>query len=382
MDRPFRVAITGIGAVTPIGLNFPSSWEALLAGNSGIRKLSRFKGLKWEHGAELSGFDPLSVASKKDTLRYDPFALYALAASKEAASDSGLSEAALEEAGVIIGSSRGGIASLEDAARSRPNAYTMAGTTISMAASLAAARLNIKGHVSGISSACASGTAAIGTAFEMVRSGRLPIALAGGTEAPLCTLCQQGYGRSGALSKTGRLVPFQEGRDGFVLGEGAAVLVLEHMDLAKARGARIYAELSGYGNTSDAGHPTRPDPVGEAAAMRAAMNEAGLSPAAIGLLVAHATSTPLGDTAEEAAISKVFGNSPPVLCAVKPATGHMLAASGAFEAAIAANSLASGALPPSIGRASHAAPRAALANSFGFGGLNTVLSFRPAGDTI
>ena len=221
-----RVAITGIGAITPLGLTFTSSWEAFLEGRSAIREIERFGGLPWKHGGAVWGFEPGVL---KDTRRYDPFALFALAAAREAVADAGLERPGLKGAGIVLGSGRGGIQTLEEAARKHPTAYTMAGTTVSMAASLAASRLGIKGHVSGVSCACASGSAAIGTALDLVRSGRLDIVLAGGAEAPLAPLCIKGYGRSGALSKTGKLRPFAPERDGFVLGEGAAVLVLEEL---------------------------------------------------------------------------------------------------------------------------------------------------------
>ena len=396
-----RVAITGIGAITPLGLSFPSSWDALIAGKSAIAPITRFNasGLRWQHAAELKGFDPLAPHFKithKEVLRYDPFAIYALIAAREALEDSALPEESLASAGIVMGSGRGGISTLEHAAHARPTAYTMAGTTVSMAASLAAGRLGLKGHIAGVSCACASGTAAIGTALDLIRSGRLKAALAGGTEAPLALLCQRGYGQAGALSKTGKLNPFGPERDGFVLGEGAAVLVLEDMDSARTRGANIYAVLAGYGNSGDEGHPTKPDAQGEASAMRAALDDAGIVPSGIDLIMAHATSTPLGDAAEAEAIRAVFGNNnkdAPLLCALKAATGHMLAASGAFEAAAAAYALHKGNVPPTANAGStefgltlHSEPReaeimASLSNSFGFGGVNTSLALLKAPDT-
>lgn len=372
-----RVAITGMGAVTPLGLTFPDSWEALAEGRTGIGPITRFDatGFKWQHAGELKGFSPEDHATKKDVLRYDPFALYALAAAGEAFTDSGLNKSQLQTAAMVLGSGRGGISTLEQAALTRPTAFTMAGSTVSMAASLAGARLGLKGPVLGLSCACASGTAAIGTAFEMVRSGRVGIAFTGGAEAPICPLCIKGYGRSGALSKSGELRPFAPGRDGFVLGEGAACLVLEDMAHARKRGARIYAELAGYGNTSDTGHPTQPDKDGEARAMRQALKDAGLAPDNVGLVMAHATGTPLGDQAEACAIEEVFGKTLPLRRALKEFTGHMLAASGAFEAAVAARYIYEGSqasLPDN----------AALSNSFGFGGVNTTLVLRNVPDTV
>ena len=393
-----RVAITGIGAITPLGLSFPSSWDALIAGKSAIAPITRFNasGLRWKQAAELLDFDPLKYVTHKDVLRFDPFAIYALIAAREALQDSHLHEDSLASAGIVMGSGRGGISTLEQAAHSRPTAYTMAGTTVSMAASFAAGRLGLKGHIAGVSCACASGTAAIGTALDLIRSGRLKAVAAGGAEAPLTPLCQRGYGQAGALSKSGKVNPFGPERDGFVLGEGAAVLVLEDMDSARARGANIYAELAGYGNSGDEGHPTKPDAQGEARAMRAALDDSCLAPSGVDLIMAHATSTPLGDAAEAEAIRAVFGNNnkdAPLLCALKAATGHMLAASGAFEAAAAAYALHRGVIPPTanagrteFGLTLHSEPReaeimAALSNSFGFGGVNTTLTLLKAPDT-
>ncbi len=375
-----------MGAVTPIGLTFPESWNALLEGRSGIAPITRFdaSGLKWQHAGQLKGFKPEDHASKKDVLRYDPFALYALAAAQESLKDSGLDsnldKQKLETAAMVLGSGRGGISTLEQAAIGNPTAFTMAGTTVSMAASLAGARLGLKGPVAGLSCACASGTAAIGTAFEMVRSGRVGIAFTGGAEAPICPLCIKGYGRAGALSKSGKVKPFATDRDGFVLGEGAALIVLEEMAHAKKRGARIYAELAGYGNTSDTGHPTQPDKDGEARAMREALEDAGITPDEVGLVMAHATGTPLGDQAEAEAIEEVFGKTSPPRRALKEFTGHMLAASGAFEAAVAARFIYDGneiATEPDGG-----GTFSSLSNSFGFGGVNTALALKAAPDTI
>ncbi len=377
-----RVAITGMGAVTPLGLTFPESLDALKEGRSGIAPITRFdaSALKWQHAGELKGFKPLDHASKKDALRFDPFALYALAAAREALADSALSGKELSTAGIVLGSGRGGISTLEQAVNNRPTAFTMAGSTVSMAASLAAGRLGLRGHIAGVSCACASGTAAIGTAFDLIRSGRLKAVLAGGAEAPLCLLCQRGYGQAGALSKTGKLSPFGPDRDGFVLGEGAALLVLEEMDSAVSRGARIYAELAGYGNTSDTGHPTKPDMDGEARAMKAALKDAGITPDEIGIIMAHATGTPLGDQVEDEAMEEVFGKNQPTHWALKESTGHMLAASGAFEAAVAARFIYEGTegSSPSDGETG----KAALCNSFGFGGVNTALVLIAAPDTI
>lgn len=379
-----RVVVTGIGGMSPIGRTFALGWEALKEGRCGTRELERFAGLKWRFGGPLEG--PSEFATAKDIRRYDRFALHALGAAMMAVRDAAI--AVPEHAAVIIGSSRGGISSLEEAARGRASAYLMAGTTVGMAASLVSERLGAKGHVAGVSSACASGAAAIGDAFELISSGRASVALAGGTEAPLCDLCQRGYGVAGALSASGVLNPFGPRRDGFILGEGACVLVLEARDHALGRGARIYGEVAGYGNTSDAHHPTAPSPEGQARAMRAALSRAGLMPQDVGLISAHAPSTPLGDRAEAEAIADVFGGASPAIYAPKGSTGHMLAASGAMEAGFALMCLHEQTVPPVPGEVefplnvSRAARReavdVAMVDSFGFGGMNSVLVLRRA----
>jgi 3-oxoacyl-[acyl-carrier-protein] synthase II len=381
-----RVVITGMGAVTPLGLSFQESWKALLMGRSGMGLADRFSGLKWPHSGEIRDLDLGARFGHKEFMRNDRFVLLAAIAADEAVSDSGLSPDALKAAGVVIGSSRGGISRLEAAVTGRVSAFLMSGTTISMAASCLALRHGARGHVLGISNACASGLNAVGEAMRLIREGRCEAALAGGSEAPLTPLCLRGYGASGALSPSGVMRPFDSRRNGFVLSEGAAVLVLEEREAALGRGACIYAEVAGYGNTADAYHPTAPLSEGQAAAITSALREAGLAASDIGHISAHATSTPKGDRAETQAIREVFGPKSPPVSAIKSMTGHMLAASGAFEAAAAANSLREGVVPPTInagepedGLDISALPRelehsSALCHSFGFGGVNAVLA--------
>lgn len=365
------VVITGIGALTPMGLTFAQSWQGFVSGAPSTGK--------------LTGFDPLSIMPPKDARRYDPFIQFAYAAALMAIEDASLKQSDLNSASIVMGSSRGGIGSIEQAMITRPAASLMAGTTVSMAASYIAMRMGLRGSALGLSHACASGAASLGEAMRMVRYGMCAIALAGGAEAPVTPFCQRAYGASGVLSNTDTVRPFDRKRDGFVLSEGAAVLVLEEKSHALARGARIIAELAGYGNCIHATHPTAPSMEGEAQAMRLAMKDAGISPQGIGAVFAHGTATTLGDSSEASALEEVFGQSPPVVTALKSHTGHMLAASGAFEAAVAAHALSTGTLPPTANVSqvdfpfelcTSARPLSAthaLLNSFGFGGANISL---------
>jgi 3-oxoacyl-[acyl-carrier-protein] synthase II len=414
-----RVVVTGIGAVTPLGNTFRDSWLAALNGRSGICTTSKFDAaeLPWTVSGELKQFRPDRFLGPKEILRLDPFVHYAVAASLMAVEDAGLSESSdassasrLPEAGgVIIGSSRGGATTIESVVlksscrhgrryQSTGSAYVMPATTIGMASSYVARRLGIKGYCLGISNACASGANAVGEAYRLIKTGYRDPLLAGGAEAPVCRFCVEGYGASGALSKKSdpsASSPFDRGRDGFVIAEGACVMVVESMDRAVSRGAEIYGEIVGYGVSTDAFHQTRPDWQGEAAAMKAAASEAGLPLEEIGYVNAHAASTPLGDKAETSAIRAVFGSgvSGVAVSAAKSLTGHMLAASGPLEIAFTLMSIREGIVPPTINlvEQDHAADlrvitekteievRSALTNSFGFGGVNAVLALtRPA----
>jgi 3-oxoacyl-[acyl-carrier-protein] synthase II len=404
-----RVMITGIGAVTPIGGTFGESWQAAVAGKSGIAPLSRFdvSDLPWKMAGEIKSAAMSSFLGQKELRRTDRFVHYAVAAALMAAEDAGLSgqgqtrQSPLSSGGVLIGSSRGGIGTIEESVtasltcRRRLSAYLMPSTTVGMASSYVAQKLGIQGYCLGVSNACASGANAIGEAYRMIKAGFRGPVIAGGTEAPLCRLCLAGYGTSGVLSRrtdASASRPFDRGRDGFVLSEGACALVLEKAEDALARGATVYAEIVGYGNTTDAFHQTRPDSRGQVRAMQAAMEEAGLSPAGVDYISAHGTSTPLGDRTEAEAITKLLGDrlsSVPVT-ALKSITGHMLAASGALETAFAAMAVRNGVIPPTLNlrekdpdcelnlvtTAAAIRPETALANSFGFGGVNAVLALR------
>ena len=418
----YRVVVTGIGAVSPIGNSFPESWNAAKAGISGVAMITRFEAsaLPWRVAGELKQFDAEQYLSRKELRRLDPFVHYAVAAAVMAANDAGLirrgpglrvqdsekhlDPGCLTSAGVIIGSSRGGISTIEKAFSANRRAsngkrhispYLMPATTISMASSYVGQTLGIKGYCLGISSACASGTSAIGEAYRLIKSGYKNPVLCGGAEAPICRTGIEGYGISGALSKSRNSSasrPFDRTRDGFVLSEGACILVLEEYESAVQRGIEIYGEIIGYGNTMDAFHQTRPSSEGEARAMATAIGDAGLRREDIDFISAHGTSTPLGDKAETEAVKTLLGKHAyrvPVTSA-KSSTGHMLAASGSLEAAFTLMGMKEGLIPPTL-HLKEKDPecdldyvtelrgtdiRHALSNSFGFGGVNAVLVFR------
>jgi 3-oxoacyl-[acyl-carrier-protein] synthase II len=399
-----RVVITGIGAVTPLGNTFYNSWEAAKNGLSGIGPVTRVEtgDLPTKAAGEVRGFDANAFLSVREQRRLDLFGIYAVAAAVMAAQDAGLVGRPdyLASGGVVIGSSRGGISTLErafarsakDKRKDRLTPYIMPATTVSTASTYVAQKLGVKGHCLGISNACASGASAVGEAYRAIKGGCDGPMIAGGSEAPLCRSCIDGYGVAGALSKTAgpsASRPFDRTRDGFVLAEGACVMVLEEMERALEREAVVIGEIRGYAGSCDAFHQTRPEADGEKRAMLAAIQEAGLAPADIDYISAHATSTPLGDKIETEALKRVFGkrtDTVPV-SALKSMTGHMLAASGALEAAFAAMSIREGVIPPTINlddkdstcglnvvtQMTKMEIKFALSGSYGFGGVNAVL---------
>lgn len=385
-----NVVVTGIGAVSPLGLDFMSSWDAIKKGACGIRSVERLKssGIKWRHCGTITGFDPAPYMPKKYIKRLDRFVHLATAAAAMAIDDAGIKRDGLRDAAVVVGSSRGGLGAVEESMkRRRPSAFAMSASTISMAASFITMMHRIEGRIIGISNACASGSAAIGEAMRLIRDGHADIAIAGGAEAPLSEFCVSAYGSSGALSKTGISRPFDRRRDGFILSEGAAVLVLESEDSAiRRRAAKAYGIICGYGNACDAFHETMPHINGQIRAVDAALSDAGLRAGDMDLISAHATSTKAGDKVEASLIESAFnGNKPHVFCA-KSSTGHMLAASGALEAAFALLCLSEGVVPPSINSSDiefnvnvsdalrKSEMKHAIADSFGFGGVNSVLA--------
>lgn len=408
-----RVVVTGIGAVSPIANSFKESWNAAKSGVSGIMPITKLDatGMKWKMAGELKKYDAEQYLSKKEIIRLDPFIHYAVSAALMAAEDAGLLGRKLQyadylaSAGVIVGSSRGGISTIERellkkytcrrGQRFRLSAFLMPATTISMASAYIAQKLGIKGYCLAISNACASGANSIGEAYKLIKAGFSNPVFCGGTEAPLCRVCIEGYGESGALSRisgSSASRPFDKNRDGFVLSEGACILVLEEYRKALKRDARIYGEIKGYGNTADSYHQTIPSSEGEARAIKAAMDEAGFKLDDIGFISAHGTSTPLGDRVETEAIKRYFGNKAYDIhvTSIKSMTGHMLAASGAFEAAIALMSIKEGVIPPTINLkkrdpdcdldyvtyTKNVNIDFCLSHSFGFGGVNAVLAFK------
>ncbi len=406
-----RVVITGIGAVTPLANSFEDSWKAIISGQSGIDLISRFDtaGLPWKVAGEVKGFDAACYISLKEQRRLDPFVQYAVAAALMAAEDSGLLAADnagyAASGGVIVGSSRGGISTIEQACgrpsqlqgatetrRRRVSSYLMPASTTGMASSFISQKLGIRGHCLGISNACASGANAVGEAFRLIRGGYPGPVVAGGSEAVVCRFCLEGYGATGALSKgtdASASRPFDRNRDGFVLAEGACILILEELGAAMRRRAAVFGEISGYGTSADAFHQTRPHSEGEARALAAALADAVVPPGDIDCVNAHATGTVMGDAAECRAMERVFGKRAAEIpvSALKSMTGHMLGASGALEIASMAMSLREGILLPTINltgqdpRCSvHTTPvaeradlRIGLSSSFGFGGVNAAV---------
>ncbi len=394
-----KAAITGIGCITPLGNSFVESWDAVKKGVSGISSITKFNSntIRWKTAGEIKAFDFKRYFTEKERRILDPFVQYAVASSIMAVEDSGIS--ADTSAGVIIGSSRGGITTLENALikniqalSRRTSPYLMPSTTVSAAASYVAQKLGTKGFCLGISNACVSGANAIGEAFKLIKSGYADFVLAGGTEAPICKLCIEGYGATGALSKiigSSASRPFDVARDGFVLAEGACILVLEDYEKAVSRNAKIYAEITGYGNSADAFHQTRPNPEGEAKTVNLALSDAGITINDVDYICAHAASTKLGDRVEAGAVKRVFGKKTKKIpvSSVKSMTGHMLAASSAFETAVTAMSLKECIITPTINlkqidaecnlkhvnETVNADIKIAISNSFGFGGVNAVL---------
>jgi len=403
-----RVAITGIGLITPVGNDTASTWEALLAGRSGIAPITRFDTSR--HGVkiagEVKGFDPLQYLDRKEVRRSDRFVHFALAGAKQAVADAGLDIAAMpDEVGVVIGSGRGGMQTLEDQMRvlfdkgpDRISPFFITMMVEDMASGAVSMQLGARGPNFCTVSACATSAHAIGESFEIIRRGDARAVITGGTEADITPMCVAAFDNMRALNRNSNehpekaSRPFDNLRDGFVLSEGAGILVLEDLDLALARGAQVYAEVVGYSATADAHHITEPAPqgVGLARALRKALKKADLPPEVVGYINAHGTSTRFNDRDETAAIKSVFGAHARtlVVSSTKSMTGHMVGAAGGVEAAITALALRDGMLPPTINyeapdpecdldyvpnQARHADISVAVSNSMGFGGHNAVL---------
>lgn len=406
------MVVTGVGAVTPLGNNAEATWKALVAGQCGIDRITAFdsSGYDCQIAGEVKGFEPgPAFPSPKEVRRTDRFAQFGVYAGHQALVDSGLDlqKVDRDSIGVFIGSGIGGLATTEEQHRvllnkgpGRVSPFMIPMLILNMASGLFSMYYKLRGPNVATCSACATSTHAIGEAWRTIKMGAADVMFAGGAEATIVPLGIAGFCAMKAMStrndepkKASR--PFDIGRDGFVMGEGAGVLVLEEYEHAKARGAKIYCELAGYGNTADANHMTAPAPEGEGAArcMKMALKSAGMQPEEISYINAHGTSTPQGDVCETQAIKSVFGEHARklVVTSTKGALGHMLGAAGAVESVICANTLRDDLVAPTINlenpdpqcdldyaphKAREMRVNAVLNNSFGFGGHNATVLFK------
>jgi 3-oxoacyl-[acyl-carrier-protein] synthase II len=410
-----RVAITGLGFVTPVGTNVQSTWEALVAGRSGAGPITRFDPAQSpvKFACEVKGFDPAQYLDKKEVRRFDLFAQYAIGAAEQAVLDACLANnwhtVDRKRVGVIVGTGTGGVATFEENCRalfekgpSRVSPFFVPMYMPNVAAALISMRYGVQGPNYATVSACASSAHSLSDALDLIRGDRADIMIAGGAEAAITPLAVASFANMKALSERNddpptASRPFDKDRDGFVMGDGAAVLVLEEWEHAKRRGAKLYAELAGHGMTADAHHITAPAPDGAGArdAMRLALEDAGVRAEEVGYINAHGTSTPHGDAAETAAVKGLFGAQARrlVFGSTKSMTGHLLGAAGALEAAVCALVVQTGIVPPTINqftpdpacdldsapnKAVKRAVDVALSNSFGFGGHNVTVAIRRA----
>jgi len=406
-----RVVVTGMGVISPIGTGLNKFWEALISGASGVDRITQFDAsdYKVQIAGEVKDFNVGDYIDKKEARRMDRFVQFAVAASKMAIDDAGLdlNNEDSERIGVVIGSGIGGISTVFEQSKillergpGRVSPLTVPMKIINMASGQVAMAFGFKGFNSSVVTACASSNNAIGDSFRLLKNGELDVIVTGGTEAAIVPISIAGFSAMKALStyndepqKASR--PFDAKRDGFVMGEGAGILVLETLEHAKARGAKIYAEIVGYGVTCDAYHITAPDPegLGAAKAMKKAMDEAGLTPEDISYINAHGTSTPLNDKLETLAIKKVFGKRAydiPI-SSIKSMIGHLLGAAGGVEAVASVLTVFHGIIPPTINyenpdpecdldyvpnKARKSQINAVLSNNLGFGGHNVTIAFK------
>ena len=407
-----RVAITGLGVVSPLGNDVATTWDGLVAGKSGAGPITKFDPtkLRVRFACEVKGFDPLQYIEKKEARRYDLFAQFSMGASVQAVRDSCIEKTGTldpKRVGVIIGTGTGGIATFEENMRAyvekgpdRVSPFFVPMFMANVASALVSMRYGFQGPNYATVSACASSGHAVGDAMRTIQRGEADVMIAGGSEAAITPLAIASFANMKALSERNddpqtASRPFDKDRDGFVMGDGAATVILEDWDRAKARGARIYAELVGYGATADAHHITAPAPDGSGAqeAMRLAMKDGAIKANEVGYVNAHGTSTPYGDAAETAAVKSVFGDQARKLIfgSTKSMTGHLLGAAGALELAVCTLALHHGVIPPTINQFNvdpacdlDSAPNkavqrtldVALSNSFGFGGHNVTLAVR------
>jgi 3-oxoacyl-[acyl-carrier-protein] synthase II len=407
-----RVVVTGLGAITPVGNDVATTWRAIVDGHSGAAPITKFDTTNFPvtFACEVKGFDPALYMDRKEAKRADPYTQYAVGASVQAMSDAGLTPENFgdpDRVGVIIGSGIGGLKSFEEQhdvyrerGQSKISPFFIPMFIADIAAGIVSMRFNAKGPNYATVSACATSAHAIGDAFRTIQYGDADIMITGGSEATVTPMAIGGFANMKALSERNESPatasrPFEAGRDGFVMGEGAGIVILEELEHAKARGARIYAEIVGYGATGDAHHLTVPAPEGEGAqrAMRRAMKDAGVTAADIDYINAHGTSTPANDLNETKAIKAVFGECAKKIhvSSTKSMTGHMLGAAGAVEFIFCGLATRDSIIPPTINyetpdpdldlnytpnKAVKHQVKLALSNSFGFGGHNVSLAIR------
>jgi 3-oxoacyl-[acyl-carrier-protein] synthase II len=406
-----RVVVTGLGAVTPIGNDIPTTWAALLAGRSGVGPITRFDAsdLKTQIAAEVKDFDPTQYVDRKEVRRMDRFLHFAAAAAVQALADARFDKANYDprRVGVIVGSGIGGVETLlaqYDVLRERGprriSPFTVPALMLNSASAHISIMLGARGPNMAIGSACATGTHSVGEAAAIIRRNDADVMIAGGSEAAILRLTMAGFDCMGAMSTCNEHPeqasrPFDARRDGFVIAEGAGVIVLERLDLARARGAHIYGELAGYGASADAYHITAPaeDGNGAVESMLMALRSAEIQPAEVDYINAHGTSTPMNDAIETAAIKTAFGEHAyrVAISSSKSMTGHLMAAAGAVESAVCLLAMRDQILPPTINQQekdpacdldyvpNHARParvKVAMSNSFGFGGHNATVIFR------
>jgi len=406
-----RVVVTGVGLVSPLGVGTRETWEALLAGKSGVGPITRFDTSEYETtiAGEVRGFEPERWMEKKEVKKMDLFIHYALAASQMALDDAGfaVTDENADRVGVVIGSGIGGFPIIErthstliEKGPSRVSPFFIPGVIVNLAAGQVSIRTGARGPNTAPCTACTTGLHAVGDAFRLIQHGYADTALAGGTEGAITPIAVAGFSVMGALSRRNdeperASRPWDKDRDGFVMGEGAGILLLEDLDQARRRGAPIYCEIVGYGMSGDAYHMAAPHPDGRGAAavMRNALADAGLDREAVGYINAHGTSTPLGDLAEVRAVKEVFGEHARRLAmsSTKSSTGHLLGAAGGLECGILALALRDQVLPATLNldqpgedcdldfvpnTPRHGPLEVALTNSFGFGGTNGALLMR------
>jgi len=406
-----RVVVTGLGLVTPIGNSVEATWTALMNGQSGADRIKRFdvENFPVKFACEIKDFDPLNYVEKKEARKMGAFIHYAIAAAQEAVADSGLevSDDIAEEVGTYISSGIGDFWAIErehskllNDGPSRISPFFIPSAIVNLAAGQVSIRHNAKGPNSATATACAAGAHAIGDSFKIIQRAAADVMICGGAESAITPMSVAGFAAMRALSTRNddpltASRPFEQDRDGFVIGEGAGIMILEDLEFARRRGARVYAELVGYGMTADAFHITMPDDTGSGAirVMQKTIQDAGIQPEEVGYINAHGTSTPYNDKFETLAIRKTFGEHAYRLAvsSTKSMTGHLLGAAGGIEGVFSVLSLHRNVLPPTINyfkpdpecdldyvpnEAREAVVNYALSNSFGFGGTNAALLFK------